>query len=82
VSYRSTTEERTDDDHHPEEHIEERLTCQFFSESHRHQRISTTNNSLLERFNQELKRRTRGGKDLLPSREARFLRLVRTLAVE
>ena len=41
---------------HCEEHIEEYLTCLVFSESDR-RRIGTTNG--LERFNQEIKRRTR-----------------------
>ncbi len=41
---------------HLEEHIEECLTCLAFPESHR-RRIRTTNG--LERFNQEVKRRTR-----------------------
>jgi transposase-like protein len=38
------------------EHIEECLTCLAFPEAHR-RRIRTTNG--LERFNQEIKRRTR-----------------------
>jgi putative transposase len=43
---------------HIEEHIEECLSCLSFPESHR-RRIRTTNG--LERFNQELRRRTRVG---------------------
>jgi transposase-like protein len=62
---------------HVEEHIEECLTCLAFPESHR-RRIRTTNS--LERFNQELKRRTRVVR-IFPNREA-CLRLVSALAVE
>src|SRR5215212_2081009 len=62
---------------HLEEHVEECLSCLSFPESHR-QRIRTTNG--LERFNQELKRRTRVVR-IFPNREA-CLRLVSALAVE
>ncbi len=62
---------------HLEEHIEECLTCLAFPESHR-RRIRTTNG--LERFNQEIKRRTRVVR-IFPSRES-CLRLVTALAVE
>lgn len=62
---------------HMEEHIEECLACLAFPESHR-RRIRTTNG--LERFNQELKRRTRVVR-IFPNREA-CLRLVSALAVE
>ena len=62
---------------HIEEHIEECLSCLCFPESHR-QRILTTNG--LERFNQELKRRTRVVR-IFPNPEA-CLRLVSALAVE
>lgn len=62
---------------HIEEHIEECLACLAFPESHR-RRIRTTNG--LERFNQELKRRTRVVR-IFPNREA-CLRLVTALAVE
>jgi transposase-like protein len=62
---------------HLEEHIEECLACLSFPESHR-QRIRTTNG--LERFNQELKRRTRVVR-IFPNREA-CLRLVTAIAVE
>lgn len=62
---------------HIEEHIEECLACLAFPETHR-QRIRTTNG--LERFNQELKRRTRVVR-IFPNREA-CLRLVTALAVE
>jgi putative transposase len=62
---------------HLEEHIEECLSCLAFPESHRH-RIRTTNG--LERFNQEIKRRTRVVR-IFPNREA-CLRLVTALAVE
>ena len=62
---------------HVEEHIEECLTCLTFPESHR-RRIRTTNG--LERFNQELKRRTRVVR-IFPNPEA-CLRLVSALAVE
>jgi putative transposase len=62
---------------HLEEHIEECLTCLSFAESHR-RRIRTTNG--LERFNQELKRRTRVVR-IFPNRES-CLRLVSALAVE
>jgi putative transposase len=62
---------------HLEEHIEECLACLAFPEAHR-RRIRTTNG--LERFNQELKRRTRVVR-IFPNREA-CLRLVTALAVE
>jgi putative transposase len=62
---------------HLEEHIEECLTCLAFPEGHR-QRIRTTNG--LERFNQELKRRTRVVR-IFPNPEA-CLRLVTAMAVE
>jgi len=62
---------------HIEEHVEECLACLCFPESHR-RRIRTTNS--LERFNQELKRRTRVVR-IFPNREA-CLRLVTALAVE
>ncbi len=62
---------------HLEEHVEECLSCLSFPESHR-RRIRTTNG--LERFNQELKRRTRVVR-IFPNREA-CLRLVTALAVE
>lgn len=62
---------------HLEEHIEECLACLAFPESHR-RRIRTTNG--LERFNQEIKRRTRVVR-IFPNREA-CLRLVTALAVE
>lgn len=62
---------------HIEEHIEECLACLAFPESHR-RRIRTTNG--LERFNQELRRRTRVVR-IFPNREA-CLRLVSALAVE
>jgi putative transposase len=62
---------------HIEEHIEECLTCLAFPESHR-RRIRTTNG--LERFNQEIKRRTQVAR-IFPNREA-CLRLVSALAVE
>jgi putative transposase len=62
---------------HLEEHIEECLACLAFPESHR-RRIRTTNG--LERFKQELKRRTRVVR-IFPNREA-CLRLVTALAVE
>ena len=62
---------------HLEEHIEDCLTCLAFPESHRG-RIRTTNG--LERFNQEIKRRTRVVR-IFPNREA-CLRLVTALAVE
>jgi putative transposase len=62
---------------HIEEHIEECLACLAFPESHR-RRIRTTNG--LERFNQELKRRTRVVR-IFPNREA-CLRLVSALAIE
>jgi putative transposase len=62
---------------HLEEHIEECLACLSFPESHR-RRIRTTNG--LERFNQELKRRSRVVR-IFPNREA-CLRLVTALAVE
>ncbi len=60
-----------------EEHVEECLACLSFPEGHR-RRIRTTNG--LERFNQELKRRTRVVR-IFPNREA-CLRLVTALAVE
>jgi putative transposase len=62
---------------HIEEHIEECLTCLAFPESHR-RRIRTTNG--LERFNQEIKRRTRVVR-IFPNREA-CPRLVTALAIE
>jgi transposase-like protein len=62
---------------HVEEHIEECLTCLTFPEGHR-KRIRTTNG--LERFNQELKRRTRVVR-IFPNRGS-CLRLVSALAVE
>src|SRR5215210_2554626 len=62
---------------HIEEHVEECLSCLFFPESHR-RRIRTTNG--IERFNQELKRRTRVVR-IFPNGEA-CLRLVTALAVE
>ncbi len=62
---------------HLEEHVEECLACLAFPESHC-RRIRTTNG--LERFNQELKRRTRVVR-IFPNREA-CLRLVSALAVE
>ena len=62
---------------HLEEHIEECLTCLAFPDSHR-RRIRTTNG--LERFNQEIKRRTRVVR-IFPNR-ASCLRLVTALAVE
>jgi len=62
---------------HLEEHIEECLACLAFPESHR-RRIRTTNG--LERFNQELKRRTRVVR-IFPNRKS-CLRLVTALAVE
>jgi putative transposase len=62
---------------HLEEHIEECLSCLAFPESHR-QRIRTTNG--LERFNQEIKRRTKVVR-IFPNRKA-CLRLVTALAVE
>jgi transposase-like protein len=62
---------------HVEEHIEECLACLSFPASHQ-KRVRTTNG--LERFNQEIKRRTRVGR-ILPKREA-CLRLVTAIAVE
>ncbi|MBA3474496.1 MAG: IS256 family transposase [Rubrobacter sp.] len=62
---------------HLEEHIEECLSCLYFPESHR-RRIRTTNG--LERFNQEIKRRTRVVR-IFPNRKA-CLRLVTALAIE
>ncbi len=64
---------------HPKvaDHIEECLTRLAFPESHR-RRIRTTNG--LERFNQEVKRRTKVVR-IFPNREA-CLRLVTALAVE
>ncbi len=62
---------------HIEEHVEECLSCLAFPESHR-RRIRTTNG--LERFNQELKRRTRVVR-IFPNRGS-CLRLVTALAVE
>lgn len=65
---------------HVEEHIEECLGCLAFPEGHR-RRIRTTNGlESLERFNQELKRRTRVVR-IFPNRGS-CLRLVSTLAVE
>jgi transposase-like protein len=60
-----------------EEDIEDSLSCLAFPESHR-RRIRTTNG--LERFNQEIKRRTRVVR-IFPNREA-CLRLVSALAIE
>ncbi len=60
-----------------EEHIEECLACLAFPEPHR-RRIRTTNS--LERFNQEIKRRSRVVR-IFPNRES-CLRLVTALAVE
>ena len=62
---------------HPKvaDHIEECLTCLAFPESHR-RRIRTSNGP--ERFNQELKRRTRVVR-IFPNREA-CLRLMTALA--
>jgi putative transposase len=57
--------------------VEECLACLSFPESHR-RRIRTTNG--LERFNQELKRRTRVVR-IFPNRES-CLRLVSALAIE
>jgi putative transposase len=62
---------------HLEEHVEECLSCLAFPESHR-RRIRTTNS--LERFNQELKRRTRVVR-IFPN-SGSCLRLVAALAVE
>jgi putative transposase len=62
---------------HLEEHIEECLSCLYFPESHR-RRIRTTNG--LERFNQEIKRRTKVVR-IFPNRKA-CSRLVTALAVE
>ena len=62
---------------HLEERIEECLRCLAFPESHR-RRIRTTNG--LERFNQEIKRRTRVVR-IFPNRGS-CLRLVSALAVE
>lgn len=62
---------------HIEEHVEECLSCLFFPESHR-RRIRTTNG--LERFNQEIKRRTKVVR-IFPNRRA-CLRLVTALAAE
>ena len=62
---------------HLEEHIEECLACLAFPESHR-RRIRTTNG--LERFNQEIKRRSRVVR-IFPNREA-CSRLITALAVE
>ena len=62
---------------HVEEHIEECLACLAFPEGHR-RRIRTTNG--LERFNQEIKRRTRVVR-IFPNRGS-CLRLVSALAVE
>lgn len=60
-----------------EEHVEECLSCLSFPEGHR-RRIRTTNG--LERFNQELKRRTRVVR-IFPNSNS-CLRLVTALAVE
>ena len=60
-----------------EEHVEECLACLSFPEGHR-RRIRTTNG--LERFNQELKRRTRVVR-IFPNSNS-CLRLVTALAVE
>jgi transposase-like protein len=59
------------------EHLEGCLSCLSFPESHR-RRIRTTNG--LERFNQEIKRRTRVVR-IFPNREA-CVRLVSALALE
>ena len=64
-------------DEHIDEHIEECLSCLAFPDSHR-RRIRTTNG--LERFNQEIKCRTRVVR-IFPNRQA-CLRLVSALAVE
>ncbi len=61
-----------------EEHVEECLACLSFPEGHR-RRIRTTNG--LERFNQELKRRTRVVR-IFPNSNSSCLRLVTALAVE
>lgn len=62
---------------HLEEHVEECLACLSFPEPHR-RRIRTTNG--LERFNQEVKRRSRVVR-IFPNAEA-CLRLVTALAME
>jgi putative transposase len=62
---------------HLQEHIEECLSCLAFPEPHR-RRIRTTNG--LERFNQEIKRRSRVVR-IFPN-ERSCLRLVSALAVE
>lgn len=62
---------------HIEEQVEECLSCLSFPEGHR-RRIRTTNS--LERFNQEIKRRSRVVR-IFPNGEA-CLRLVTALAVE
>lgn len=62
---------------HIEEHVEECLSCLYFPQSHR-RRIRTTNG--LERFNQEIKRRTKVVR-IFPNKEA-CLRLATALAVE
>jgi transposase-like protein len=62
---------------HLEEHIEECLACPTVPESHR-RRVRTTND--LERFNQEINRRTRVVR-IFPNRKS-CLRMVTTLAVE
>jgi putative transposase len=62
---------------HLEDHIEECLSCLAFPEPHR-RRIRTTNG--LERFNQEIKRRSRVVR-IFPN-ERSCLRLVSALAVE
>ena len=62
---------------HLEEHVEECLSCLAFPDSHR-RRIRTTN--VLERLNQEIKRRTRVVR-IFPNRRS-CLRLVTALAVE
>src|SRR5215212_1124227 len=62
---------------HLEEHVEECLSCLAFPDSHR-RCIRTTN--VLERLNQEIKRRTRVVR-IFPNRRS-CLRLVTALAVE
>jgi len=60
-----------------EEEVEETLSCFHFPSSHR-KRIRTTNS--LERFNQEIKRRTRVVR-IFPNEES-CIRLVSALAIE
>ena len=70
-------------DHYPkfcqrlEEGIEDTLACYYFPVSHR-RRLRTTN--MLERFNQEIKRRTRVVR-IFPNEQA-CLRLISTLCIE